>query len=156
MRYQVYDSIPDDARSIREAVFVEEQGFHDEFDDTDRSSLHILAYDGDNPAGVCRVFPADQEGTWTLGRLAVLKPYRGRHLGAGLVSKAEETAQGHGAARLTLHAQERVAGFYRSLGYGETDVHDLDEGCPHVWMRKDLTAGNTETAGNGIGKGRAQ
>lgn len=43
MRYQVYDSIPDDARSIREAVFVEEQGFHNEFDDTDGSSLHILA-----------------------------------------------------------------------------------------------------------------
>ena len=140
MRYEVSETIPDDARAIRTAVFVEEQGFHNEFDQTDDASLHIVVYDGDEPAGVCRIFP-DRDKTWTLGRLAVLKPYRGQHLGANLVGKAEETARNQGADRLTLHAQERVAGFYRSLGYRDMGIHDQDEGCPHMWMDKSLTVG---------------
>ncbi|WP_339350579.1 GNAT family N-acetyltransferase [Bifidobacterium indicum] len=148
MRYEVSERIPEDARSIRRAVFMDEQGFHHEFDRTDDVSLHIVAYEDDDPAGVCRIFP-DRGNTWTLGRLAVLKPYRGRHLGAGLVGKAEDTARSHGADRLTLHAQERVADFYRSLGYKDTGIHDLDEGCPHMWMDKSLTdaAGSTEKDG---------
>ena len=140
MRYEVSENIPDDARAIRTAVFVEEQGFHNEFDQTDDASLHIVVYDGDEPAGVCRIFP-DRDKTWTLGRLAVLKPYRGQHLGTNLVGKAEETARNQGADRLTLHAQERVAGFYRALGYRDMGIHDQDEGCPHMWMDKSLTVG---------------
>ena len=138
MRYEVSEAIPGDAKAIRQAVFVEEQGFHNEFDQTDDASLHIVAYDGNKPVGVCRIFP-DRGETWTLGRLAVLKPYRGQHLGANLVTKAEETARSRGADRITLHAQERVAGFYRSLGYRGMGVHDQDEGCPHMWMEKPLT-----------------
>lgn len=139
MRYEVSKAIPEDAKAIRKAVFVEEQGFHNEFDRTDDVSLHIVAYDGVEPVGVCRIFP-DRNKTWTLGRLAVLKPYRGQHLGANLVAKAEETARNHGADRLTLHAQERVADFYKSLSYRDMDIHDEDEGCPHMWMDKPLTS----------------
>ena len=139
MRYEVSKAIPEDAKAIRKAVFVEEQGFHNEFDRTDDVSLHIVAYDGVEPVGVCRIFP-DRSKTWTLGRLAVLKPYRGQHLGANLVAKAEETARNHGADRLTLHAQERVADFYKSLSYRDMDIHDQDEGCPHMWMDKPLTS----------------
>ncbi|WP_024627615.1 GNAT family N-acetyltransferase [Bifidobacterium sp. A11] len=138
MRYKVSEAISEDAKSIRTAVFVEEQGFHNEFDQTDDVSLHIVAYDGNKPVGVCRIFP-DRGKTWTLGRLAVLKPYRGQHLGANLVTKAEETTRSRGADRITLHAQERVAGFYRSLGYRDMGIHDQDEGCPHMWMEKPLT-----------------
>lgn len=140
MRYEVSEAIPEDAKAIRKAVFMEEQGFHNEFDRTDDVSLHIVAYDGDKPVGVCRIFP-DRDKTWTLGRLAVLKPYRGQHLGANLVGKAEETARSQGADRLTLHAQERVEGFYESLGYRYMGIHDQDEGCPHMWMDKPLTEG---------------
>ena len=146
MRYEVSERIPQDAKSIREAVFVDEQGFHDEFDETDEISLHIVAYDGDAPVGVCRIFP-NEGNTWTLGRLAVLKPYRGRHLGARLVGEAEKTVRSRGADRLTLHAQERVKDFYRSLGYRDMGIHDLDEGCPHMWMDKPLA----ETVGNKAG-----
>ena len=145
MRYEVNKAIPADAKAIRKAVFVEEQGFHNEFDRTDDASLHIVAYDGDKPVGVCRIFP-DRGKTWTLGRLAVLKPYRGQHLGANLVAKAEETARSHGADRLTLHAQERVEGFYKSLGYRDMGIHDQDEGCPHMWMGKPLTVGTGNRA----------
>lgn len=138
MRYEVSKAIPEDAKAIRKTVFMQEQGFHNEFDRTDDVSLHIVAYDEDEPVGVCRIFP-DRGNLWTLGRLAVLKPYRSQHLGADLVGKAEETARSHGAERLTLHSQERVAGFYRSLGYRDMGIHDQDEGCPHMWMDKPLT-----------------
>lgn len=57
MRYEVSERITDDARSIRKAVFMDEQGFSQEFDRTDETSLHIVAYDDETPAGVCHVFP---------------------------------------------------------------------------------------------------
>ena len=66
--------------------------------------------------------------------------------GAYLVAKAEETARTHGADRLTLHAQERVEGFYKSLGYRDMGIHDQDEGCPHMWMDKPLTVGTGNKA----------
>lgn len=140
MRYEVHESIPADARFIRRAVFMVEQGFTMEFDQTDDISLHILAYDGQRAVGVCRIFP-DQAGTWMLGRLAVLKPYRGKHLGSGLVRKAEETAQRRRANRILLHAQEQAADFYKSVGYQDMGIHDQDEGCPHMWMQKNLETG---------------
>ena len=56
--FRTYDSMPEDAAFIRRSVFMEEQGFKDEFDDTDRISKHIVFYtDDDRPAAVCRYYP---------------------------------------------------------------------------------------------------
>lgn len=34
--------LPEDAKQIRTAVFVDEQGFHEEFDETDDISIHAV------------------------------------------------------------------------------------------------------------------
>lgn len=137
MRYQLSDHLTQDARSIRNRVFVEEQGFHDEFDRTDDHSLHLVAYDGRTPVCGCRIFQ-DDLGEWTIGRVAVVKEWRGRHLGAGLLAQAELVARQRGADRIKLHAREAVEDFYQKQGYASTGVHDEDERCPHVWMDKVL------------------
>ena len=43
------------AAAIREEVFVEEQGFHNEFDDIDRQAVHLVVMDGEAPAAAGRV-----------------------------------------------------------------------------------------------------
>lgn len=47
-----------DAMLVRQEVFVEEQGFHDEFDDIDEIADHYLLYVDGEIAGCCRVFPS--------------------------------------------------------------------------------------------------
>ena len=37
-----------------------------------------------------------------------------------------------------LSGQVRVAGFYEKLGYIKQGETYLDEGCPHIWMKKNL------------------
>lgn len=39
-----YNTLPPEAAAIRQAVFVEEQGFQEEFDAIDRHALHLLLF----------------------------------------------------------------------------------------------------------------
>lgn len=139
MKIEIYQSIPAQAAEIRRKVFVEEQGFNNEFDDTDMIAVHFVVFDELNtPVATCRVFKGQDEKTYILGRLAVVKEYRGKKLGGLLVKKAIDYVEKMGGKELRLHAQCRISGFYNKLGFYEFgDVED-DEGCPHIWMRKTL------------------
>ena len=79
-----------DARLIRQSVFVEEQGFEYEFDDIDETALHLVLYDeNDNPCATGRLFFDD---CMKIGRIAVMKEYRGQSLGSEVIVILEEKA----------------------------------------------------------------
>ena len=59
MTIKCFDKLPDEAVKIRTLVFVEEQGFKDEFDSIDEIATHIVMFDGDNPVAVGRFFPSE-------------------------------------------------------------------------------------------------
>ena len=44
MIIKIYDKIPGEAKMIREAVFMKEQGFKGEFDETDHLAKHVLLF----------------------------------------------------------------------------------------------------------------
>lgn len=144
MRIESYrKKLPDAAVTVRNTVFVEEQGFVDEYDDIDAIATHLVMFDEENhPMATCRVFPmADsprEEGAYCLGRLAVMKPCRGQHLGADLVSAAENCVRAEGGRCIILHAQCAAAGFYEAQGFVREGEEDEEQDCPHVWMRKIL------------------
>ena len=115
MEFTTYHSLPDAARQIREAVFVREQGFQLEFDKTDETAVHIVAWDGTQPAGTCRVYPA--EGCFHIGRVAVLPQYRGTGLGRELMRRAEAYIRCTGGTAAELSGQVQASGFYKKLGY---------------------------------------
>lgn len=136
MHTQLFHSLPQDAVKIRETVFVQEQSFQNEFDAIDSYATHIVLYDGDCPVGTCR-FYADDAGKATLiGRIAVIKSHRGQHLGATLLGAAEAAIRSNGGALAQLHAQCRAQAFYEKQGYQAYGDIALDEGCPHIWMKK--------------------
>lgn len=116
MEAKVYSSLPKEAAEIRRAVFVEEQGFKEEFDGTDSRARHLVLYDGERPVGVCRFFKGDTEGDYIIGRLAVIKDYRGRGAGARLLSETENAVRREGGKRVLLHAQISAKGFYKKTG----------------------------------------
>ena len=134
-----FDVLPKDSKEIREEVFVKEQGFEEEFDTIDNQALHLVAYDEmDRPLGTCRVFKEDSDSIFFLGRLAVKKEFRSSGIGSELIFAAESAVRSKGGEYIHLHSQKRAMEFYKKCGYKEFGEEDLDEGCPHIWMKKHL------------------
>lgn len=135
---KVYETLPEQAELIRKSVFMDEQDFKDEFDETDNIAWHILLTDGAKPAATCRVFFDKSLDSFVLGRLAVMKEYRGKALGSMAVTEAEKLVASKGGKSIVLHAQCRVREFYEKLGYKAFGEPDYDEDCEHIWMKKNI------------------
>jgi predicted GNAT family N-acyltransferase len=121
--------------SIRTAVFMEEQGFCREFDEIDDTAWHLLLRDGDKPVATGRVYSSGQDVV-TIGRVAVVREYRGCGAGRAVLQALEEFARGRGVKEIKLSAQVQAEGFYRGLGYRASGEEYLDEHCPHIEMHK--------------------
>ncbi|WP_251211974.1 GNAT family N-acetyltransferase [Adlercreutzia murintestinalis] len=135
------------AQQVRRAVFMEEQGYQNEFDaiDEDDRCVHVALVEGGNPLGCARVFPVELEpdcetapGRWVFGRLAVMPQVRKGGLGSELLVESERIVQSRGGTELHLHAQCQAQGFYEKHGYVPYGEIGYDEGEPHQWMMKRL------------------
>ncbi|WP_028041905.1 GNAT family N-acetyltransferase [Candidatus Stoquefichus massiliensis] len=136
MKFQFYNQLHDDAKMIRQKVFIEEQGFENEFDEIDHDCLHLVIYDKEQPVGCARMF--DENGIMMLGRIAVLKEVRQQHLGSYILQVLEDKAKALGYHEVALSAQLRASNFYKKNGYQAYGDEYLDEYCPHVHMKKTL------------------
>ncbi len=135
--YKIYTSLPQESVFIRTTVFVKEQGFFDEFDSTDKTAYHLIAYLDNIAIGTARFFlDKKEDNTYVIGRLAVLKEYRDRHLGSEIVKEAEKIIKKYGAKKIVLSAQCKARKFYKNLGYFASGEIYLDEQCPHIHMEK--------------------
>lgn len=138
MEIKVFDKINDDARYIRNTVFIEEQGFEREYDEIDSISTHIVIYDEGTALGTCRVFFDEALGCYHTGRIAVLKEHRGKGLGRVLVTEGERVAKAKGGKEIYIGGQVRVKDFYERLGYIAFGEEFMDEGVPHIGLKKSL------------------
>ena len=136
---QFFTGLNDDIRKIREKVFVEEQGFVDEFDELDEynASIHLLLYIDEIPVATGRLYVDSLDPSiYNIGRVAVLKEYRSLHLGNKIISCLEEKTREIGGTKIQLSAQCRVQGFYEKNGYTAIGDAYLDQFCPHILMEK--------------------
>lgn len=124
------------AREIRQKVFVQEQGFQLEFDQTDSIAWHAVLWIDQTPAATGRTFPTEEPHVFIIGRIAVLPTYRGLSLGSQIVTHLEKQAVMNGAQQIRLSAQLQALNFYKKLNYqGVGDVF-YDESVPHITMIK--------------------
>ena len=123
-------------RRVRHDVFVIEQKIPEslEWDDADAASLHALAEDdAGGPIGCGRLL-ADGH----VGRLAVVRAWRGRGVGAALLGRLVDEARLRGHARVVLNAQTQAMPFYARYGF-EASGSEFDEaGIPHREMSRTL------------------
>ncbi len=139
VKIKAYEYLPEASKAIREEVFVTEQGFQEEFDTVDNRAVHFVAYDASgSPMGTCRIFTEASDSIYYLGRLAVIKEYRAMKIGSALLAAAESAARSRGADYIFLHSQQRAMQFYKKCGYEEFGEIELEEGYPHIWMKKRL------------------
>ena len=131
-----WDEARIEARRIRELVFVREQGvpLELEWDDQDPRCDHALADAADgSTVGTGRLLPDGH-----IGRMAVLKAWRGKGVGALLLQALMEQARQRRHARVRLNAQAYAAGFYRRYGFEISGPEFMEAGIPHVPMQRDL------------------
>ncbi|HDS1817941.1 putative N-acetyltransferase YjcF [compost metagenome] len=123
-----------DIRRIREAVFIAEQHVPPEleWDSDDPSAVHFLALEGDYPIGTARLLP---DGT--IGRVSVLKDWRGLKVGDALMNAVIVEAQHRDLKQQTLSAQVHATPFYERLGFRVVSEEFLEAGIPHVDMVRD-------------------
>ena len=138
MEYTIKDfnNLPDDALNLRKKVFVEEQGFCDEFDEIDKRAIHFVLYENKNPIATCRIFVGEAKETYILGRLCVLKEYRGKGIGSKILRAAEDKVKVLGGKKLSLHSQYQARDFYKKLGFAEYGEIEYEQHCPHIWLAK--------------------
>jgi len=103
--------------SIRIRVFVREQHVpaEIELDADDQRAIHFLATNSGRAVGTARVVMSHGEAK--IGRMAVLKSYRRKGVGAALLKRAILAAKRLHARRIYLHAQVAVTGFYERMGF---------------------------------------
>ena len=133
-----WDALGKDARAIRTAVFVEEQGIPAklEHDDADADCVHALAVNRlGRPVGTGRLLPA-VNGVAKLGRMAALPTVRGAGIGAAMLRALADASRARGDTTLLLHAQSSAIGFYAAQGFAKQGEPFLEAGIVHQAMTR--------------------
>jgi len=124
---------------LRRVVFIDEQNVPEaeELDNYDTTAIHLLGFEGDTPAGTARIVL--QGATGKIGRVCVLKPYRGKGLGADLIKAAlAELREMPQITTARLGAQTHALGFYEALGFTAYGSEYMDACIPHFDMERAL------------------
>jgi predicted GNAT family N-acyltransferase len=122
-------------RAVRTPVFIQEQFVTPEFewDDIDASAVHLLAMYENQPVACLRIIHYQK-----IGRMAVIKQWRGIGLGAALLEKAISICKEHGSKNIHLSAQTHAINFYQKAGFTQISAEYTDVDIPHVDMQLDL------------------
>jgi predicted GNAT family N-acyltransferase len=119
-------------RAIREAVFVNEQHvpLELEWDGLDPLCTHVIAYvDGNSAVATGRLLANGH-----IGRLAVLKNWRARGIGAQVLRALISIARTNGLDKCALNAQTHAIAFYERHGFVAEGEEFDDAGIAHRHM----------------------
>jgi len=125
-----------EATRIRFAVFVEEQHVPTEIemDEMEARCVHAVAHSADGEAvATGRLLPDGH-----IGRMAVLKEWRGQGIGGEILERLTAAARERGDAEVALSAQTHALEFYRRHGFIEQGEVYEEAGIAHQAMRRKL------------------
>ena len=128
-----WDADREALRAVRTAVFIVEQRVPDEeeWDALDAGSVHALARAPDGtPIATGRLTPERM-----IGRMAVVREWRGRGAGDAILRTLVEQARARGWNELSLHAQVHAIPFYQRHGFASEGEAFDEAGIPHRLMR---------------------
>jgi len=125
-------------KNIREKVFIQEQKVMPEleWDGMDEKAIHFLVFNDNAAIGCARAIVIKDH--MQLGRMAVLKEYRGQGIGSALIEKAMTTAKLNQLSAIYISAQCHAIDFYKKFGFEVTSDIYLDAEIPHRDMTLDF------------------
>ena len=119
---------------LRESVFVVEQDCaYQELDgrDLEPRTRHVWVDSDAGPVGYLRIL--DDDGTARIGRVLVARSHRDHGLSGALMRAALAEI---GDRPSVLDAQSPLAGWYATFGYQQSGDEFVEDGIPHVPMRR--------------------
>ena len=125
-------------KNIREKVFIQEQKVTPqlEWDGMDEKAIHFLVFNDNAAIGCARAIVIKDH--MQLGRMAVLKEYRGQGIGSALIEKAMTTAKLNQLSAIYISAQCHAIDFYKKFCFEVTSDIYLDAEIPHRDMTLDF------------------
>jgi len=118
---------------VREQVFIIEQHvpLSIEWDEHDADAIHLLALDASNNAiGCARILKKGR-----IGRMAVLKDWRGKGVGCALLKEALAVCKQLGMTQVALSSQTHAIKFYQQAGFTVMSDAYIDANIWHVDMQ---------------------
>ena len=126
-----YEPHTDDICAIRYDVFVDEQNVPEELeiDGLDGEAKHVLAFVDEVPIGTGRILSDGH-----IGRVAVLKNYRGLGIGKSIMKELVKCAQDLSLKKVWLSSQWHAHSFYLDLGFVCVGEVYKEAGIEHIKM----------------------
>ena len=136
VRLAIWPTDENAIRQIRQEVFIEEQHVtqEEEWDGLDPECIHVIAFTAKTvPVGTGRLKPDGQ-----IGRMAVLKSFRGKNIGAKILQLLITEAQKLGLESCYLYSQVHALAFYTRFGFEAFGKEFMDADIPHLAMKLKL------------------
>lgn len=123
-------------RSVREAVFIHEQGIPEaeEWDGQDENCRHALALSLQGDAIGCGRMQPDGH----IGHIAVLAQWRKQKIGTAIMEALLDYARTHDYPQVSVDVPPHYVPFYRGIGFAEQDETPMIAGVPHQRMHLKL------------------
>ena len=104
----------------------------------DAASWHLFALDDAGHAlATCRLIPAGlRYAEAAIGRVACAAGVRGTGMGRALMQEALRQLEQLSPGPVRISAQQRLQGFYESLGFAAASRPYLEDNIPHLEMLK--------------------
>ena len=132
---QLYDML-----RLRQEVFILEQNcLYADIDGEDHHHWHLLAYNAEQFTGYLRVIPAEHHpsGCVAIGRVVIPMKFRGAGLASPLMKQALDFCDSKYSQQVIfLSAQQYLHDFYKKLGFTAVGEVYLEDGIPHIDMKK--------------------
>lgn len=125
---------------LRSEVFVVEQDcVYQDIDAKDQKALHLFISDDDRVVGYTRLFNKGEHFEHaSIGRVVVQENYRIKKLGHQLMKESIEAIKAHyNTSKITISAQTHLKRFYESHEFQQEGKEYLEDGIPHIKMRKE-------------------
>ncbi|MDE0744062.1 MAG: GNAT family N-acetyltransferase [Woeseiaceae bacterium] len=126
-----YESYTEDICAIRYEVFIDEQNVPEELeiDGLDGEAKHVLAFVDEVSIGTGRILSDGH-----IGRVAVLKNYRGLGIGKLIMKELIKWAQDLSIKKVWLSSQWHAHSFYLDLGFICDGEIYKEAGIDHIKM----------------------
>ena len=130
-----YEPHTDDICAIRYKVFVDEQNVPEELeiDGLDGEAKHVLTFVDEVPIGTGRILSDGH-----VGRVAVLKNFRGLGIGKSIMKELIKCAQDLSLEKVWLSSQWHAHSFYLDLGFVCVGEIYKEAGIDHIKMFRTL------------------
>ena len=124
---------------LRNEVFIVEQNcVYKDPDGKDQSAWHLMALEDDKLVAYARILPPGVSySDPAIGRVVTSSSKRRSGLGRELMKLSIEACEKlFGKISITLGAQVYLKNFYESLGFTAIGDEYLDDGIPHIDMKR--------------------